>query len=261
MKDFNNDGRLDMAINAPHDSKLVLYFGDGKGNFLGPDKEIEDVRHPVGMASGDFNRDGNLDMAIVNGDKAGNSTATILLGDGTGSFVICTFPVDGAPTSVQVGDLNKDGILDLVVAGAPADNTTGNFISTFLGDGSGHFGLKQKTNLGSGSSKGEIAVGDFNEDGKLDVAFPQTEPPPTERVIHGTHVLIFFGDGTGNLAAGPILTVGQEPHTAVTVDVNNDGHLDLAVSNRTDGTVSVLLGDGHGNFTLSSTTSVLSPNP
>jgi hypothetical protein len=47
----------------------------------------------------------------------------------------------------------------IFVAGAPADNTTGNFISTFLGDGSGHFSLKQKTDLGSGSSKARLLSG------------------------------------------------------------------------------------------------------
>jgi hypothetical protein len=56
------------------------------------------------------------------------------------------------------------------------------------------------------------------------------------------------------------LTVGQEPHTAVTVDVDNDGHLDLAVQQDRRSRLGAL-GDGHGNFTLSSTTSVLSPNP
>jgi hypothetical protein len=77
--------------------------------------------------------------------------------------------------------------------------------------------------------------------------------------MKSTKVLLFFGDGAGNLVAGPVLTVGQEPHTVIAADVNKDGHVDLAVSNRSDGTVSCLLGDGSGNFTVSSTTSVLSP--
>jgi len=155
--------------------------------------------------------------------------------------------------------MNNDGILDLVVAGAQPGNTTGNFISTYLGNGRGVFALKQTTNLGTGNLKGDIAIGDFNEEGFLDVAFPQTGFQIPH--MHSTHVLTFFGNGTGNLVSGPTLIVGEEPHTVIAVDVNKDGHLDLAVSNRTDGTVTVLLGDGHGNFTVSSTTSVLSPIP
>ena len=84
------------------------------------------------------------------------------------------------------------------------------------------------------------------------MAFPKTGT----QIRHefSTSVLLFFGDGHGHLSTGPVLTVGAEPHTVIAVDVNHDGHLDLAVTGRTSGTVTVLLGDGRGNF--SSTTSV-----
>jgi hypothetical protein len=263
LRDFNNDGRFDIFVNAPDDFSALIYLGDGKGNFPGPAEEVEDLPHPAGgMDAGDLNGDGNLDVVATCPAPRGSSGAdqvSILLGDGTGGFSLSTFSLDRPPFSVKVGDLNNDGKLDLVVAGAPPNNSTGNFISTYLGDGAGGFTLKQDTDLGTGNLKGEIAIGDFNEDGKLDVAFPQTGA----QIQHepSTTVLIFFGDGTGNLTAGPTLTVGQEPHTAIATDVNHDGHLDLAVSNRTDGTVTVLLGDGRGNFTVSSTTSVLSSTP
>src|SRR5712691_331079 len=261
LRDVNNDGKLDIAVNAPDDDKVVLYFGDGLGGFPGPDIEVEGVQQPYGMDAGEFNKDGNLDMAVTGESMlAGNSVVTILLGNGAGGFSVkSVFAVNDLPSSVKVADLNNDGILDLVVAGALPGNTTGNFTSTYRGNGSGVFALKETINLGPGNLKGDIAIGDFNEDGFLDVAFPVTGTQTPK--MHSTHVLTFFGNGTGNLVAGPVLTVGQEPQTVIAVDVNKDGHLDLAVTNRTDGTVSVLLGDGKGNFTLSSTTSVLSPIP
>jgi FG-GAP-like repeat len=257
LRDFNNDGRLDIAVNGPEDDVILLYFGDGKGNF-GEDIEIEDVTHPFGMDAGDLNGDGNLDMAVTSRFEPEETGAlAILLGDGAGGFTISTFSINDSPASDMIGDLNNDGIPDIVVAGALPGNRTGNFISTYLGNGNGQFALKENIALGQGNTKGDIALGDFNEDGKLDVAYPKSGTQILHD--HSRDVLLFFGDGTGNLVTGPILTVGKEPHTVIAVDVNHDGHLDLANSNRTDGTVTVQLGDGHGNFTVSSTTSVLSP--
>ncbi|PYK40068.1 MAG: hypothetical protein DME49_01800 [Verrucomicrobia bacterium] len=260
LRDFNNDGRLDIFVNAPDDDKVVLYFGDGKGNFPGPDLEITGVTQPYGMDAADLNGDGKLDAAVCGvSNTAGQSVVTVMLGDGAGGFTNSTFSVGDLPSSCKIGDLNNDGIPDIVVAGALPGNTTGNYISTFLGNGRGVFALAQTVQVGPGNIKGDIALGDFDEDGKLDVAFPVTGTQTPHQ--HSTKVDIFFGDGHGHLSTGPVLTVGQEPHTVIAVDINHDGHLDLAVTNRTDGTVTVLLGDGHGNFTTSSTTSVLSPIP
>ena len=264
LRDFNNDGRLDIFVNAPDDDKVVLYFGDGKGNFPGPDLEIEDVQQPYGMDAGDLNGDGKLDAAVCGvSNTPGQSVVTVMLGDGAGGFTNSTLSVDDLPSSCKIGDLNNDGIPDIVVAGAlpSGEGQAGDWIQTYLGNGRGGFALAQDIQLGLGNLKGDIALGDFNEDGNLDVAFPVTGGLTDLPDAHSTTLDIFFGDGHGQLSAGPVLTVGQEPHTVIAVDVNHDGHLDLAVTNRTDGTVTVLLGDGHGNFTVSSTTSVLSPIP
>ena len=90
-----------------------------------------------------------------------------------------------------------------------------------------------------------MALGDFNEDGNVDLAFPITF---SQNDTRSTTVLIFLGNGRGNLTSGAPLTVGQEPHTAITTDFNGDGHADLAVTNRRDSTVSILPGDGKGAF-------------
>lgn len=260
VRDFNNDHRLDIVVNGPDEGVLLVYLGDGKGGFSLPPEEVEDLSHTFGLDAGDFNSDGNLDLVITtleSPNQTGTSDIHVLLGDGAGGFSESAVVATGdIPTSAKTGDLNNDGKLDVVAAGAQPGNTTGNFITTYLGNGNGGMTVKQTTSLGAGNLKGEIALGDFNEDGKLDVAFPKTG----SQIQHdkSTSVLIFFGDGTGKLTAGPVLTVGEEPHTVIAVDMNKDGHLDLAVSNRTSGTLEVLLGSGNGNFTPSATKSVVS---
>src|SRR5438874_629820 len=247
--DFNQDGNMDLAVNCTGFDVVAILFGDGQGGFTLEGHVPVDTL-TKGLQAGDVNRDGHLDL--VNAANWGYDE-TVLLGDGLGSFHVAAPPSeidgDGGPERLLLRDFNNDGRLDILVNG-PDDDV----VLLYFGDGKGNF-PGPDIELGVTHPMG-MDAGDLNEDGKLDVAYPRSGSQiPHE---HSRDVLLFFGDGTGNLVTGPVLTVGKEPHTLVAVDVNHDGHLDLGVTNRTDGTVTVLLGDGHGNFTISSTTSVLS---
>ncbi|MBI1848967.1 MAG: VCBS repeat-containing protein [Planctomycetes bacterium] len=96
----------------------------------------------------------------------------------------------------------------------------------------------------SGHQTHGLATGDFDEDGHVDVA---------ETAFEGTsldngQVLLFFGDGRGNLARRGELTTRPEPMTIIAVDLNGDGHLDLVVGNYAGFSMSVFLGTGTGTF-------------
>src|SRR5437773_269843 len=268
--DFNQDGKMDLAVNCTGFDVIAILFGDGQGGFT------LEGHFPVdtltkGLQAGDVNRDGHLDL--VNAANWGYDES-VLLGDSLGAFHVATPPSevdgDGEPVRVLLRDFNNDGRLDIFV-NAPDDDK----VVLYFGDGKGNFPGPDLEIEGVQQPYG-MDAGDLNGDGKLDAVVCGESNTPWQSVVtvmldvacpktgtqmrheFSTSVFIFFGDGHGHLSSGPVLTVGQEPHTVIAVDVNHDGHLDLAVTNRTDGTVTVLLGDGHGNFTVSSTTSVLS---
>ena len=95
------------------------------------------------------------------------------------------------------------------------------------------------TNFRTGDGPLSVAVGDFNGDGKQDLAVAN---------IASDDVSILLGDGAGNFSAPTNFTVGDSPDSVAVGDFNGDGKQDLAVANIASDDVSILLGDGTGNF-------------
>jgi type II secretory pathway component GspD/PulD (secretin) len=112
-------------------------------------------------------------------------------------------------------------------------------------------GAFPRNDFAVGSGPTAVATGDFNGDGKLDLAV----------VNQGDNtVSILLGNGDGTFGTHKDFATGKQPVAVVAGDFNRDGHLDLAVANRSDNTISILLGDGAGNFTAGpATTAVNNP--
>jgi len=235
--DFNGDGKLDLAVVNTDSNTVSILLGDGTGNFTATSSPATGST-PTSVAVGDFNGDGKLDLAVAN---SASNTVSILLGDGTGNFTAASSPATGVqPISVAVGDFNGDGKLDLAVANQCGNDPScaSGTVTILLGDGTGNF--TAASSPATGINPLSVAVGDFNGDGKLDLAVAN----------EGSNtVSILLGDGTGNFTAASSPATGSYPQSVAVGDFNGDGKLDLAVTNFSSNTVTVLLGDGTGNFT------------
>ncbi|MDB9721245.1 FG-GAP-like repeat-containing protein, partial [Winogradskyella sp.] len=143
-----------------------------------------------------------------------------------------------------VADFNNDGYQDI------ASQTLTNQFSVSLGDGAGGFDAPINTTTPL-SSISDITIGDFNGDGKQDIA---TTHYSTDKAA------IFLGNGDGSFTNGQqSIAVGNGPQSLVVGDFNEDGKQDIAVANQNygaGGSVSILIGNGLGVFTVSTPVSV-----
>jgi len=238
--DFNSDGNLDLVVVDVFTGKLSILPGKGNGTFQPP--VLVATLSSFAVAVADFNGDGKPDLAI------GNSATgvLILLGKGDGTFqpavtYPATFQSGAGAFSVRVGDFNGDGKADLVAA-----NGASAIVSVLLGNGDGTFQLPVVAPVPALSSPMEsdgMVVGDFNNDGKADVA---TVSRPSSLVS----ILLGNGDGTFQRAATyPSISL---PNSVTTGDFNGDGNPDLAIGSEFN--LSILLGNGDGTFQAPITT-------
>lgn len=156
-------------------------------------------------------------------------------------FRLLRLPPAGGPNSnapaVQVADFNGDGNADIVLA---VDDFPSDFVVVYFGDGSGDFTTGQA--FPAGSYPHVLAVGDFNEDGKVDLAVAAQ----SSGAVEGVEILL--NNGAGGFQS-PVFFAAQELLTGLVVgDFNRDGHQDLAATGGVSGHLTVFLGDGAGRF-------------
>jgi hypothetical protein len=220
----------------------------------------------VGPGSGqvllaDVDRDGHLDLLARH---LLQNCVTVCHGDGKGGLAPAEkhpLRLDYQPGAMTLGDVDVDGILDVVIARKDGEHEK---VDVLLGDGHGGFERSAGSPFASSASttgyKPSILLADVDEDGRLDVVTANGRRNSIE---------ILRGDGRGGFAPGPVVSLepGQDLRTFALGDVDGDGHLDVVTASspapdRGRGRVATKLGDGRGSFTdLPGSSSTVPPPP
>src|ERR1700756_4183823 len=173
--DFNKDGHQDLAVTAGA-GVVVILIGNGDGTFQPPltNTLTSGATGPGNVVVADFNRDGIPDLAVATGE---GQAVAILFGNGKGTFALPKNFLDslsGVPNFGAVGDFNGDGFPDIAIAETGCcPSTVDGAVSVIQGNGDGTFGSYQRfivPGFAIPNAAEYIATGDFNKDGKVDMA-------------------------------------------------------------------------------------------
>jgi FG-GAP-like repeat/FG-GAP repeat len=255
--DFNRDLKLDLAVANSEDDTISILLGNGAGGFR------EAAGSPIAAGDGawyvvtaDLNGDKKLDLVVSNVKGSGpfglGTSVSVLLGNGRGGFAEAPgSPLTAGlvPYGIAVSDLNRDGKLDLAVAGQ-----FGGTVSIFLGNGAGGFNEAAGSPITLGRANSWIAAGDVDRDGKPDLVVANQG---ARNATAAEDITVLLGDGTGHFAealTSPVDSGANGTTALVLSDLDGDGKLDIATTNifaSPEGqySVSVLRGDGHAGFT------------
>ena len=240
--DFNADGKPDLAVaneNANTVSVLMNTTAPGATTpTFAPPQNFATAANPVAVVVGDFNLDNKPDLAVV---EQGSNLVSIFLnttapGAATVSFAPRQdFPTGVGPVSAAVADFNGDGEPDLAVVNQDSDTVSVLLNTTAPGAATVSFAAKQ--DFATGSIPNCVAVGDFNGDGRPDLAVADVGSNRVSVLLNTTAP----GSVTPSFSARTDFGTDSAPVSVAVGDLNGDGMPDLAVTNFFSNSVSVLL--------------------
>lgn len=247
LVDLDADGLEDIAFTS---EAFLVGFGSlsvirnlGSGRF-GPAIEYAAGEHPRHLASLDLDRDGFAELAVTN--SAYEGTVTVFSNDGTSLNAAPQYPSSHGVLSLALGDLDRDGALDLVTSGNDPEKGTG-ALSFHRNDGNA--GFEKPLRFLAGKMPVDVLLADFNADGFNDAA-----------VADQTLGQVIVIENTGDeLLVSEAHAVGPHPSSVAAVDVDRDGDIDIAAAvlgpldascrcHRADGAVVILRNGGGGTF-------------
>ena len=235
--DFNDDGKIDLAIANDNDNTVSILYGNGDGTFQSQ-VLVAVGSEPSSIGTGDFNGDGKADLITT---CLGSGVVSVLLNDGTGKFtrVDSSSNIFGPDKSLVVSaDFNGDGKLDVVISSKIQGQ-----VYLLLGVGNGSFMAPAAVGTTALGQIYSLIAADVNNDGKTDLALGTVGP---------NGVFVLLGEGTGKFKP-PIVSPISASESVAVADVNGDGRVDLATPVANFNLLAIVLGNGKGQFGLPET--------
>lgn len=232
--DFNRDGKMDLLLQGTPSVSLAL--GNGDGTFQTPVAVSSSFARYTTLAVADLNGDGKLDFAGTQPSQFQTGDAAMIqLGNGDGTFqpAVTTGTQGIGALTVIAGDLNGDGVPDLIAA-----NEGSNDFSVLIGNGDGTFA--STVTHSTPAFPTAVAAADLNGDYKLDLAL----------VGVGVNTLtVVFGNGNGTMQAPRDYLQGDPTDFNFTdqpafADLDGDGMVDIVVPSVLGAAVYVNVGAG-----------------
>jgi uncharacterized repeat protein (TIGR01451 family) len=175
-------------------------------------------------------------IVAITGSNFVVGATTFAFGGAAGTSVSCSSTT--ACTATSPAGTGTVGIRATTASGTSADTATDDFTYT-APSSTACAAFATATNFPAGTAPYSVAIGDFNSDGRSDLAVPNNG---------SNDVSILLGSGSGTFAAAMNFAVGQNPRSVAIGEFNGDGVSDLAVANSFSNSVSILLGTGTGAF-------------
>ncbi len=214
--DFNGDGIVDLAAADSATSNIALLIGHGDGTFAAA-TFFATGSDPDGLLAADLNGDGKLDLVAANN---GSNSISVLLNNGAGTFATgVSYPVGRLPFAISAVDVYNTGKLAIAVV-----NFSDDTVSVLPGNGDGTFNATSAVTFGTGEGPIGMVVGDFNLDGRPDLAVSNSDDNTVSVLLQSPAVTL----STTSLAFGS-QTVGSTS-AAQTITLTNAGSATLSIS-------------------------------
>lgn len=244
--DFNQDGNMDVATSNAGKNTATILLGNGTGSLTVQTAQATGT-DPIALSTTDVNSDGFPDLVAFDELSGSTGAVAVLLGNGDGTLQVAQISAQTflPGTQAAVADFNRDGKPDVALTQQGNQKVSvllNNTLPTQYPDGRS-FAAYSTLASGLGNFADSVAVGDFNKDGKLDIAVSY---------MQDNDVQVLFGAGNGSFSGAVKYPVGSQPYWIAAGDLNGDGYPDLVTANTTlsskTGTISVLLNNKNGTF-------------